>query len=137
MPSTRDTILDLAGIERVDRAGLARLLHEARRFWQAGKGFCLAHPSSALQATLAITRLNRLFEMAESIEEAEKQLALSVELHRARPMVVEDKVLYMTMPPRLIAANATECGQIVASEWERYPPRHRSPAGFRSHPLYG
>jgi anti-sigma B factor antagonist len=67
-------ILDLAGIEFVDSAGLAGLLNVLRRAERAGGGVVLVHASPELRRVMALTRLDREFVFAETLPRAEAAL---------------------------------------------------------------
>ncbi len=68
-------ILDLAGLEFVDSAGLAGLLNVLRRADRAGGGVVLVHVSPDLERVLSLTRLDREFAFAETLPRAAAMLA--------------------------------------------------------------
>ncbi len=68
-------ILDLAGVEFVDSAGLAGLMNVLRRADRAGGGLVLVHVSEDLQRLLMLTRLDREFAFAETLPRAAAKLA--------------------------------------------------------------
>jgi anti-anti-sigma factor len=71
-------ILDLAGLEFVDSAGLAGLLNVLRRADRAGGGMVLVHVPTDLQRVLALTRLDREFSFADTLPRAEAKLLSSL-----------------------------------------------------------
>ncbi len=71
-------ILDLAGVEFVDSAGLAGLLNVLRRADRAGGGMVLVHVSADLLRILSLTRLDREFSFAETLPRAEAKLAATL-----------------------------------------------------------
>jgi len=68
-------VLDLAGVDFVDSAGLAGLMNVLRRADRAGGGVVLVHVSEDLQRLLALTRLDREFTFAETLPRAAARLA--------------------------------------------------------------
>ena len=71
-------IVDLAGVEFVDSAGLAGLLNVLRRADRAGGGMVLVHVSPELLRIMAMTRLDREFTFAETLPRAEARLAATI-----------------------------------------------------------
>ncbi len=68
-------VLDLAGVEFVDSAGLAGLMNVLRRTNRAGGGVVLVHVRDDLRRLLALTRLDREFAFAETLPRAAAKLA--------------------------------------------------------------
>lgn len=68
-------ILDLAGVEFVDSAGLAGLMNVLRRADRAGGGVVLVHVSEDLQRLLSLTRLDREFAFADTLPLAAAKLS--------------------------------------------------------------
>lgn len=68
-------ILDLAGVEFVDSAGLAGLLNVLRRTGKAGGGLVLVHVQPVVSELLSLTRLDRELEFAATLPQAEAKLA--------------------------------------------------------------
>ena len=68
-------VLDLAGVEFVDSAGLAGLLNVLRRADRAGGGVVLVNVDDDLQRLLALTRLDREFTFADTLPRAAARLS--------------------------------------------------------------
>ncbi len=67
-------ILDLAGVDFVDSAGLAGLLNVLRRADRAGGGVVLVHVGEDLLRLFKLTRLDREFAFAETLPHAAARL---------------------------------------------------------------
>ena len=63
IPSERSVVVDCAGVDFVDSAGLRAFVHEFQRHRDAGGVFSLRHPSVMLHHMLVRTGLTTLLEL--------------------------------------------------------------------------
>tara|TARA_B100001121_G_scaffold273459_1_gene260607 strand:- start:14914 stop:15264 length:351 start_codon:yes stop_codon:yes gene_type:complete len=75
--TTGSWILDGAGMERIDSAGLESLLWFADELRRAAGRLRLANLDDLVAKAMIVTRLDRRFEIHESIEQAARSLARS------------------------------------------------------------
>ena len=71
-------VLDLSGVQGMSSTGLGILISAHRILQERGAAFKLAHLSDKVRSVLQITRLNSVFEIFESVEEAVKSVKKAV-----------------------------------------------------------
>ena len=65
-------VIDLSGVIGMSSTGLGVLISSHRRLKEKNVPFKLAHLSEKVRSVLQITRLNTIFEVYESVDEAVK-----------------------------------------------------------------
>lgn len=71
------SVVDLTGLRTINSAGLAALIHLVTRSRLAGGQVVLVNPMPFVREILEITRLDRLFDICATLEEARRRLSLS------------------------------------------------------------
>ena len=66
--------LDLSRLVMMPSLSLGALVNLARHFKQQGRRFFLLRPQREIRNTLAITRLDRMFEIYDGLEELQEHL---------------------------------------------------------------
>ncbi len=69
-------VVDGCGLERIDSTGLESLLQLSEDIRATGGRLCLAGFSGDARTALVLTRLDRRFELRETIEEAARAVSL-------------------------------------------------------------
>lgn len=67
--------IDLSGVSSVDSSGLGALIHLVAHANVTGVRIVLVAPSPFVTGILEVTRLDKWFEIFDSLQEAEKSLA--------------------------------------------------------------
>lgn len=63
-------VLDLAGIDHIDSAGLSALIAGLKAARQAGGSLVIAQPSKPVRAMLKLTNLHRVLESRDQADDA-------------------------------------------------------------------
>lgn len=71
------TAVDLSGLKTINSSGLSALIHLVTRSRLAGGQVLVINPSPYVREVLEITRLDKLFDICASLEDARKRLASS------------------------------------------------------------
>lgn len=71
----KDLILNMEGVTYMDSSGFGTLLSAVKRLKPEGGSINLVACSSSIERMLTITRLNTVFGLYETLEEALRQLA--------------------------------------------------------------
>jgi anti-anti-sigma factor len=108
----RGLIVALADITCMDSSGLAVLIEGLK--WSRGRAlpYVLTHVTPAVQRVLELARLEHLFPIAPSVEEAERQCTRPV---HAPPPPVRQRVTPATdadKAPGLLAVGALDAGEV-------------------------
>lgn len=65
-------IVDISGLRYINSSGIGVLITIMTKFRNNGGEICLMKPSDSVQKLLIITKLNAIFQIVETREEAEK-----------------------------------------------------------------
>lgn len=63
-------VIDLAAVRYMDSSGVASLVEGLQRAREVGVAFVLASPSPSVRRLLDLSRLDRVFTLCETVEEA-------------------------------------------------------------------
>lgn len=67
---SKQVVLDMSGIEFIDSAGLGSLISSLRQILAKSGDLKLASPTTRVQVLLEVTRLDRVFQIFQNLEEA-------------------------------------------------------------------
>ena len=70
MTGGRTVVVDMSGVEYIDSSGIASLVEAYQRARGVGDRYVLAAVSRAAARVLGLARLDKVFELADSIEAA-------------------------------------------------------------------
>ncbi|MEM7107722.1 MAG: STAS domain-containing protein [Bacteroidota bacterium] len=71
-------VIDISGLRYINSSGIGVLITVLTKFRNKGGEVCLLNPSENVQKLLIITKLNAIFNIAETVEEAVEVLKKSL-----------------------------------------------------------
>ena len=119
---TKPFIIDMSMASMIDSGGLGHLLRTLRRGWARGITGCLAAPPEKVLSVFAITRLDRVLPVADSMGGAHALIKREQTGAFLRPVVdAEEESMLLMLPQRIMNDNARDCAASAVTEWEKRP----------------
>ncbi|MFH1675783.1 MAG: STAS domain-containing protein [bacterium] len=66
----KDIIVDLAGVKYIDSAGMGTLISVLKATRESGGNMRVTSPSTQVRMVLELTRLNKVFEIYDTVDDA-------------------------------------------------------------------
>jgi anti-anti-sigma factor len=115
-------IIDLSGVTSADASGLGLMAEVMRHAWRSEVGACFLTAPPSLRDRLRAAKLDRLFPLETTMEDALDRVRREAAAVRMVPPATEDgRLLLFQMPPRLTAENAADCLMAIEGKWEARP----------------
>lgn len=119
---TKPFIIDMSTVSMIDSSGLGHVLRTLRRGWAQGITGCLAAPSEKVASVFALTRLDRVLPVADSMAGAQSMIKREQAGALLRPVVdAMEASMLLLLPQRIMNDNVRDCTASAVMEWGKRP----------------